>query len=158
VTEPDSDGVRARVLPGGFVVSDDPRLVDLDAVWQFLKSEAYWGRDRSLADLEAQIANAWRVVGVYTDDAAADQVGFARAWSDTVRNAYLADVYVLGSHRGRGLGTALVRHMVDDGPGADFRWLLHTADAHDLYARFGFDRPDRTLLERPAGGSGTVTS
>ena len=45
---------------------------------------------------------------------------------------------------------ALVRHMVDDGPGASFRWLLHTADAHELYARFGFDRPDRTFLERPA--------
>ena len=148
--EPDANGIRARVLPGGFVVSDDPTLVDLDAVWQFLKSEAYWGRDRSLEDLETQIADSWRVVGVYTDDAAADQVGFCRAWSDGARNAYLADVYVLGSHRGRGLGSALIRHMVDDGPGAHFRWLLHTADAHDLYARFGFDRPDRTFLERPA--------
>jgi GNAT superfamily N-acetyltransferase len=156
VVEPDAHGIRARVLPGGFVVSDDPTLVDLDAAWQFLKSEAYWGRDRSIDDLAAQIANSWRVVGVYElaegsgDAAAADQVGFCRAWSDGVRNAYLADVYVLGSHRGRGLGTAMVRHMVDDGPGAHFRWLLHTADAHDLYARFGFDRPDRTLLERPA--------
>ena len=150
VPAPDANGVRARALPGGFVVSDDPTLVDLDAAWQFLKSEAYWGRDRTIEDLETQIADAWRVVGVYTDDPAADQVGFCRAWSDGVRNAYLADVYVLGSHRGRGLGTALVRHMIDDGPGAHFRWLLHTADAHELYARFGFDRPDRTLLERPA--------
>ena len=147
---PDAAGIRARDLPGGFVVSDDPTLVDLDAVWTFLKSEAYWGRDRTQDELEAQIANAWRVVGLYTADAATTQVGFCRAWSDGVRSAYLADVYVLGSHRGRGLGTALVRHMVDDGPGARFRWLLHTADAHDLYARFGFDRPDRTLLERPA--------
>lgn len=147
---PDAHGIRARALPSGFVLSDDPALVDLDAVWQFLKSEAYWGRDRSLEDLETQIANAWRVVGVYTDDDAAGQVGFCRAWSDGVRNAYLADVYVLGTYRGRGLGTALVRHMIDDGPGASFRWLLHTADAHGLYARFGFDRPDRTLLERPS--------
>jgi GNAT superfamily N-acetyltransferase len=150
VIEPDADGIRTRRLDGGYLVSDDPTLVDLDAVWQFLKSEAYWGRDRTIDDLEAQIANSWRVVGVYTDDDAQDQLGFCRAWSDTVRNAYLADVYVLGSYRGRGLGSALVRHMVDDGPGADFRWLLHTADAHDLYSRFGFDRPDRTFLERPA--------
>ena len=150
VLAPDANGVRARSLPGGLVVSDDPTLVDLDAVWQFLKSEAYWGRDRTIEDLEAQIANAWRVVGIYTDDDAAEQIGFCRAWSDTVRNAYLADVYVLGTHRGRGLGSALVRHMVDDGPGADFQWLLHTADAHELYARFGFDRPDRTFLERPS--------
>ena len=39
--------------------------------------------------------------------------------------------------------------MVDDGPGADFRWMLHTADAHGLYERFGFAAPDPTYLERP---------
>lgn len=148
--EPDADGVRARPLPGGFVVSDDPRLVDLDALWHLLKTEAYWARDRTSDELEAQIANAWRVVGIYTDDDAAEQIGFARAFSDTVRMAYLADVIVRTSHRGRGLGKALVRHMVDDGPGARFRWMLHTADAHELYAGFGFERPDRTYLERPA--------
>lgn len=147
---PDADGVRTRVLPDGFVVSDDPTLVDLDAAWTFLKTEAYWGRDRTVEDLETQIANSWRVVGVYTDDDAKQQVGFCRAISDGVRLAYLADVYVLGSHRGRGLGTAMLRHMIDDGPGARFRWMLHTADAHELYARFGFERPDRTYLERPA--------
>jgi hypothetical protein len=39
--------------------------------------------------------------------------------------------------------------MIDHGPGAGFRWLLHTADAHGLYARFGFAPPDATFLERP---------
>jgi hypothetical protein len=39
--------------------------------------------------------------------------------------------------------------MVDDGPGAGFRWLLHTADAHGLYERFGFRPPAGDLLERP---------
>jgi hypothetical protein len=41
--------------------------------------------------------------------------------------------------------------MIDDGPGADFRWLLHTGDAIFLYASFGFRPTDRTVLERPAG-------
>jgi GNAT superfamily N-acetyltransferase len=62
--------------------------------------------------------------------------------------AYLADVYVEPGVRGLGLGVALVRFMVDDGPGSAFRWTLHT-DAHDLYRRFGFAEPDPSYLERP---------
>jgi N-acetylglutamate synthase-like GNAT family acetyltransferase len=75
-------------------------------------------------------------------------VGFARALSDGVALAYLADVYVLENHRGRGLGRALLQEMIEDGPGKEFRWLLHTADAHDLYRQFGFTAPDATIMER----------
>lgn len=131
----------------GYTVDDDPRRVDLDAAWSFLSQDAYWGRWRSRADVEAQVRGAWRVVGCY--DAQGFMVGFCRAVSDGVALAYLADVYVLPEHRGRGLGRRLVRTMVDEGPGAGFRWMLHTADAHDLYAGFGFAEPDRTFLERP---------
>jgi hypothetical protein len=46
--------------------------------------------------------------------------------------------------------------MVDRGPFAHLRWILHTADAHGLYARFGFAPPeDPSLLVRPARPSGT---
>jgi GNAT superfamily N-acetyltransferase len=76
------------------------------------------------------------------------QYGFARAVSDGIQLAYLADVFVLAEHRGHGLGRRL-EEMVERGPGAAFRWLLHTADAHGLYAQFGFAAPDATLLERP---------
>jgi GNAT superfamily N-acetyltransferase len=120
--------------------------VNLDAVWSFLSTEAYWGRWRSRADVERQIRDAWRVVHAHHRD---EFVGFARAVSDGVALAYLADVFVLSAHRGRGLGRRLVAAMIEDGPGAEFRWLLHTADAHGLYAEFGFAAPDSTLLERP---------
>jgi GNAT superfamily N-acetyltransferase len=63
--------------------------------------------------------------------------------------AYLADVFILAEHRGQGLGHRLIDVMVEHGPGASFRWLLHTADAHDLYREFGFRQPDHMLLERP---------
>jgi GNAT superfamily N-acetyltransferase len=76
-------------------------------------------------------------------------VGFARAVSDGVGLAYLADVFVLPEHRGQGLGARLVEVMVEEGPGADFRWMLHTADAHELYRRFGFAEPGSPVLERP---------
>ena len=128
-----------------YQIDDDPGRVDLDVVWGFLSSEAYWGRWRTRADIEKQVRGAWRVVGCYAESG--EMVGFCRAISDGVALAYLADVFVEQGHRGRGLGNRLVEKMVLDGPGADFRWLLHTADAHGLYAPFGFAAPDATLLE-----------
>ena len=64
-------------------------------------------------------------------------------------HAYLADVYVLEEHRGRGLGEELVRFSVEESPFAGCRWILHTADAHGLYRKFGFGKPDERLMERP---------
>ncbi len=59
-------------------------------------------------------------------------------------------MYVLPGHRGAGLGRAIVRMMIEDGPGADWRWMLHTTDAQGLYRSFGFARPDERYLERPS--------
>jgi GNAT superfamily N-acetyltransferase len=131
-----------------FDLDDDPDRVDLDVVWQFMSTEAYWGRWRDRDMVERQLAGAWRVVGAYRVDTG-QMVGFARAISDGVGLAYLADVFVVAQARGHGVGKALVRGMIDDGPGAEFRWMLHTADAHELYRRFGFTEPDSTYLERP---------
>jgi GNAT superfamily N-acetyltransferase len=131
-----------------YELDDDAGRVDRDAVWTFLSTEAYWGRSRTRSDVDAQFAAAWRVVGAY-ERAGGGMVGFARAVSDGVAFAYLADVFVLPEARGRGLGKELVRTMIDRGPGAGFRWSLHTADAHGLYRHFGFAAPDETYLERP---------
>jgi GNAT superfamily N-acetyltransferase len=140
-------GERMR-RPDGYELDDDPARVDANAAWAYLSTDAYWGRWRAREHFDRQLAGAWRVVGCYAPDGA--QVGFARALSDGVALAYLADVYVLAAHRGRGLGVDLVRLMVEDGPGRDFRWMLHTNDAHPLYAKFGFAAPGATYLERPA--------
>lgn len=126
---------------------DDLRRVDVDMVWQFLSEHAYWGRWRTRADVDRQVKGAWRVVACYETESGL-MVGFSRAMSDGVGLAYLADVFVLPDHRGRGLGARLVETMVELGPGSEFRWLLHTADAHRLYGKFGFHAPDHTLLER----------
>ncbi|GAA2134459.1 GNAT family N-acetyltransferase [Nocardioides bigeumensis] len=134
--------------PEGYEIDDDPARVDRDAVWEWLSTQAYWHRGRSRADVERQLDGAWRVVAAY-DGATGALVGFARALSDGVALAYLADVFVEDAHRGRGLGHALVTAMVDEGPGSGFRWMLHTADAHGLYAAHGFGPPDQSYLERP---------
>jgi GNAT superfamily N-acetyltransferase len=129
-------------------VSDDPSRVDVDVVWRFLSTEAYWGRWRSRDDVLAQVRGAWRVVGAYASDGA--MVGFARAFSDGVSAAYLADVFVLPAWRGLGVGRRIVEEMVENGSGREFRWMLHTADAHALYADLGFAAANPTYLERAA--------
>jgi GNAT superfamily N-acetyltransferase len=134
--------------PAGCVIDDARERVDLDVVWEHLRS-AYWGKWRSRADVEAQVRSAWRVVGAY-DAATGEQVGFARAVSDGLGFAYLADVLVVPSRRSQGIGRRIVEEMIDRGPGADLRWTLFTADAHGLYERFGFRAPDATALVRPA--------
>lgn len=131
-----------------FVADTDPARLDRAWIWRMLSSEVYWHRWRSREQIDQQIDGAWRVVGVY-DDATGAQVGFARAVSDGVNDAYLADVVVDPSARGAGAGKLLVRTMIDEGPGAEFRWTLFTADAHDLYRQFGFDAPDKTAMVRP---------
>jgi GNAT superfamily N-acetyltransferase len=135
------------VTRDAYELDDDPTRLDVDAVWRFLSSGAYWARWRTREDVRRQVEGAWRVVGCY--DAGGQMVGFARAISDGVALAYLADVYVLSEHRGQGLGQALVREMIEGGPGRAFRWMLHTADAHDIYREFGFVEPDATYMERP---------
>src|SRR5690606_35577085 len=107
-----------------YELDDDPARIQRDAVWAWLSTAAYWGRWRDRADFEAQLDSAWRVVGVYAPDGS--QVGFARAVSDGVCFAFLADVYIDDAHRGAGLGKRLVARMIDEGPGADFRWMLVT--------------------------------
>ena len=40
--------------------------------------------------------------------------------------------------------------MIEEGPGAGFRWMLHTSDAYGLYRQFGFAPPPDNYMERPA--------
>jgi predicted GNAT family acetyltransferase len=138
-----------RELPGGYELDDDVGRIDVVEVHRYLSEESYWATGRPRETVEALVGGATRVVGIYHQGR---QVAFARAVSDGHTVAYLADVYVLPAHRGRGLGGELVREIVDGSPFADVRWLLHTADAHSLYAQIGFGRPGERLMERPAGG------
>jgi GNAT superfamily N-acetyltransferase len=117
-----------RSLGKGLELDDDPARIDVAAVHDFLANQSYWAEGRPYD------------VG--------RQVGFARAFTDGVSLVYLADVYVLPEYRGRGLGVELVREMVERGPYADIRWVLHTRDAHRLYGKFRFDRPSERLMER----------
>jgi GNAT superfamily N-acetyltransferase len=133
-----------RDLVDGYELDDDPARIDRAAAHAFL-TRSYWAEGRSREVQDALIDGAARVVGLYKDG---DLVGFSRALSDGHVQSYLADVYVLEEHRGRGLGVELVRFSVEEGPLARTKWLLHTCDAHDLYRKLGFSEPGERVLER----------
>ena len=134
-----------RDLGDGYELDDDPARIDRDAVHRYLSEESYWAGGRARHVLDELIDGAARVVGLYHEGR---QIGFTRTISDRHTQSYLADVYVLREHRGRGLGMELVRFTVEEGPFAHTKWFLHTADAHELYRKFGFDTPGERALER----------
>jgi GNAT superfamily N-acetyltransferase len=133
-----------RDLGDGYELDDDVDRVDVDAVHAYITT-TYWATGRPRSEVERLVRQASRVVGLYKDGA---QIGFCRALSDGMSFAYLADVYVLDEHRGRGLGLELVREMVENGPHASRKWILHTRDMHRLYEKVGFGTPGERVMER----------
>jgi GNAT superfamily N-acetyltransferase len=102
--------------------------------------------------MERAVANSLPF-GIYD---AHGQVGFARVITDRATFAYIADVYVLEQHRGRGLSKWLMTCMLAHPELQGFRrWVLATRDAHGLYRQFGFhalERPQNYMELRPRRG------
>ena len=138
-----------RTLAGGLELDDDPARVDVDELTRFLREESYWASERTRDEVERSIRDSARVVGLYDGPR---MIGFARCVSDGVAFAYLMDVYVLDSYRGRGLGLELSREIVDRGPHAGLRWMLRTSSAASLYAKLGFSETTAPVMERPPPG------
>ncbi len=134
----------------GYTISTDPDRVDRHAVWEFLRT-SYWSPGIEFEQVSQGIDNSL-VFGLA--DPGGAQAGFARAVTDRTRFAWLADVFVLESHRGRGLGVWLVQTVLRHPDLARLRILLGTADAHGLYARFGFApvNAQRMMERRPPAG------
>jgi GNAT superfamily N-acetyltransferase len=117
-----------------FTISTDRAKLDRGAIHEFLTG-SYWatGIPRQVVDRSIEGALCF---GLYENDR---QVGFARVITDSATFAYLADVYVLESHRGRGLATWLMECILaHPGLAGLRRWMLVTRDAHPLYRKVGF--------------------
>jgi GNAT superfamily N-acetyltransferase len=129
-----------------YTITSDHRRLDLTAIHAFL-SRSYWSPGIPLSVVEKAVANSV-AFGAFLGE---QQVAFARVVTDKATFAYLADVYVLEAHRGRGLARRLLQAIDthDDLQGLR-RFMLATRDAHDLYAEFGFKplaNPSR-MMER----------
>jgi GNAT superfamily N-acetyltransferase len=124
-----------RTQPDEYEVSTDRARLDLETIHRFLSNEAYWSPGVARQVVERSVERSM-CFGVYRGD---EQVGFARVVTDGATFAWLADVFIVSGHRGRGLGKRLVAAVLQhpDLQGLR-RWMLGTADAHELYRRFGF--------------------
>ncbi len=123
---------------GGYVISTDASRLDLRTVHDSLKN-SYWAAGVPFDVVERSVENSI-AFGVYDSEA---QVGFARVVTDRATFAYLADVFVLEAHRGRGLGKWLMETILSHPELQGLRrWMLATRDAHELYRRHGFDGLD----------------
>jgi len=135
---------------GEFLVSTDPERLSLDVVHGFL-TNCYWAKGIPREVVERSIEHSL-CFGIYEANGA--QVGFARVISDFATIAYIGDVFVLDSHRGRGLGKWLMQCITQHPSLQNLRrWILTTRDAHGLYSQFGFTpvkSPERYMeLHRP---------
>lgn len=143
-----SEAGDAHPLPPGFRVSTDPADLDLDYVHHFLAEESYWARGISRELLERAVKGSLCFALLGPDGG---QLGFARVITDRATFAWLADVFVAGTERRQGLGKGLVAAVFAHPDLQNLRrFMLVTADAHGLYARFGFETPVRPerLMER----------
>lgn len=127
--------------------TSDASKVDVSLVHRWLSEESYWAKGIPLEIVSRSIGNSLCFSILHP---AEGQVGFARVITDRATFAYLADVFVLAPHRGKGLSKRLMTFIQahPDLQGLR-RWLLATRDAHALYAQFGFVPPvPGRLMER----------
>jgi GNAT superfamily N-acetyltransferase len=140
---------------GDFTISTDKSRLDIDVIHEFLDT-SYWAAGRSVDTIRRSIENSIPF-GVYKGD---HQVGFARVITDYATFAWIADVFILDSFQGKGLGTWLMQVIIAHPELQGFRrWVLATKDAHELYRKLGFtelklperwmERHDPNTQERP---------
>ena len=127
-----------------YLLSTDRSKIDINAVHDFL-SRSYWAEGIPIETLRRSIENSL-CFAIYQQEML---VGFGRVISDFATFAYLADVFVLPEHRGKGLSKWLIQIIIDHPQLQGLRrFTLATRDAHSLYAQFGFsvfDKPERWM-------------
>jgi len=133
---------------GEYTISTDNQRLDLAIIHDFISNQSYWGRGRRIKTVQRSLDHSLNF-GIFKND---QQVGFARVVTDFATFAWIADVFILEEHRGRGLAKWLMKSILSHPELQGFRrWVLATKDAHELYRQFGFQelrRPER-WMERP---------
>src|ERR1700730_7610223 len=135
---------------GEFLISTDRSRLDLNVIYGFL-TNCYWAKGIPQEVVARSIEHSL-CFGIY--DGGGAQAGFARVVSDYATVAYLGDVFVLESYRGRGLSKWMMECIMQHPAVQNLRrWILLTRDAHGLYSQFGFtpiEAPERYMeLHRP---------
>lgn len=118
-----------------YMINTNKKLLDIHVIHNYLTERSYWAQGIPIKTVQRSIRHSI-CFGVYDKE---KLVGFARLVTDQATFAYLADVFILESHRGLGLSKWLMQ-CIHEYPGTKNlrRWMLTTKDAHGLYAQFGW--------------------
>jgi ribosomal protein S18 acetylase RimI-like enzyme len=116
-----------------YSLTDDPAHVDLDVVCRLFR-DTYWAANRS----REQIARSIRNSLCFSVQVAGRQVGIARVLTDHGASSYICDVVIHPDHRGRGVGSWLMRCILVHPAVRDTRVVLITRDAQPFYRELGF--------------------
>ena len=123
-------------------VKDGVAEMDFERVRDMLAA-SFWTPGVSLAEVVRGAENSALVTGAFLGGR---QIGYARVISDKTRFAYILDVYVAEEHRRKGVGRAMLRHILAHRELKDvYQWLLVTKDAHGVYGSLGFAPVSRPL-------------
>jgi GNAT superfamily N-acetyltransferase len=135
-----------------YTISTDKSKIDYDLVYNYLSKESYWSKNIPLDVVKKGIENSVCFSIFYNEE----QIGFARVITDKATFGYIADVFIIESHRGKGLSKLLMQYILDYAELQGFRsWMLATKDAHGLYEKFGFKlTSDTTRIMRKQGIEG----
>jgi N-acetylglutamate synthase-like GNAT family acetyltransferase len=131
-------------------ISTDPTDVDLDWLVAALSERAYWALGRTREVVERSIANSL----CFSAMDGAKQVGFARVVTDQATFAWICDVFVDESMRGRGVGKLLLTVITEDPRLAGLKRTALATSSPQFYEQFGFERleqPDRWMVRRGPG-------
>ena len=119
---------------GKYRISAEVSEADLQIIYEFL-TNCYWANGIPYSVVEKSVRNSL----CFCMHDGEKLVGFARVISDYATFAYLADVFVLESHRGQGLSKWLMECIMNHPELQGLkRWVLATRDAHELYRKYGF--------------------
>jgi len=117
-----------------YQVTTDKSKFNFELIYQFI-SNSYWAKNIPRQVMKKAIDNSL-CFGVFDGLC---QVGFARVVTDGATFGYLADVFVLPSHRGLGLSKLMMEKIIIHPELQGLRrMMLATADAHGLYQQFDF--------------------
>lgn len=133
----------------GFLFSTDNKRLQLASIHRFLSEESYWAQRIPFETVQQSVENSL-CIGIYEENG--QQAGFGRMITDQATFAYLADIFIVKMHRGKGLSKIMMRMFCEAAEHFGLRrFILTTQDAHSLYAQFGFvpfPWPER-MMSRP---------
>jgi GNAT superfamily N-acetyltransferase len=118
-----------------YFITTDTTKININLVHDYLSNESYWAKNIPIELVKQAIENSVCFSVFYKEE----QIGFARVITDKATFGYLADVFIIEEHKGKGLGKWFIQTILDHEELQGFRsWMLATKDAHGLYEKFDF--------------------